>query len=66
MATHGACVTHVCRALKVLSLARCILIQISMTLLNMGDAYSLLSFRRSVNSIYLYEIYDYVNDMTTW
>jgi hypothetical protein len=32
----------------------------------MGEGCSLLSFHRSVNSLYSYEIYDYVNDMTTW
>jgi hypothetical protein len=50
---HGSCVS----SCQVTSLARCILIQISVTPSNMGDAYSLLSFHRSVISLCSYEIY---------
>jgi hypothetical protein len=44
----------------VISLARCILIRISATPSNMGDAYSLLSFRRSAISLCSHEINGYV------
>jgi hypothetical protein len=50
----------------VIPLQGCISIRISVTPSVMGEGSSLLSFHRSVNSLCSYEIYDYVNDMTTW
>jgi hypothetical protein len=58
VATRGACVAHVCHVARLLP-CKVILIQISATPSDMGDACSLLSFRRSAISLCLYEIYDY-------
>jgi hypothetical protein len=59
MATRGACVAHVCHVVRLLP-CKVILIHISMTPSDMGDAGSLLSFRRSDISLCSYEIYGYV------
>jgi hypothetical protein len=49
---------------QVISLARCILIRISVTPSDMGEALSLCSNVEIQTPLYLYE--KYVNDMTTW
>jgi hypothetical protein len=51
---------------QVIYLERCISIRVSVTPSVMDDSCSLLSFCRSANSLCSYEIYGYVNDMTTW
>jgi hypothetical protein len=48
------------------SLARCKLIRVSAKPLDTGDTCSLLSFCRSANSLFSHEIYDYVDNVTTW
>jgi hypothetical protein len=65
VATRGACVAHVCHVVRLLP-CKVISIQISVTPSDMGDACSLLSFCRSVISLCSYEIYVYVDNMTTW
>jgi hypothetical protein len=59
VATHGAYVAYMCHVVKLLP-CNVVLIRISVTPSNMGDAYSLLSFRRSAISLCSYEIYGYV------
>jgi hypothetical protein len=55
----GACVTHVCRVVRLLP-CKIILIQISVTPSDIDGTCSLLSFRRSAISLCSYEIFGYV------
>jgi hypothetical protein len=59
VATHGAYVAHVCHVARLLPY-KDILIRISATLSDMGDACSLLSFRRSAILPCSHETYGYV------
>jgi hypothetical protein len=65
VATRGTCVVHVCRVVKLFSLARWLLIRISLTPSDMGEACSLLSLCRSAISWGSYEIMVMLI-MTTW
>jgi hypothetical protein len=56
MVTCDTCVVHVCHGIRLFSLARWLLIRISVTPSNMGEACSLLSFRRSAILWGSYEI----------
>jgi hypothetical protein len=59
VATRGAFVAYVCHVSRLLP-CKVILIQISVTPSDMGDACSLLSFCRSAISLCSHETYDYV------
>jgi hypothetical protein len=59
-------VTHVCRIVRLFPLQGCELTQVSVKPSNMGDTCLLLSFRRSAFHLCSYEIYDYVDNVTTW
>jgi hypothetical protein len=61
VATRDTYVVHVCHVVRLFSLARCLLIQISATPSDMGEACSLLSFRRSAIPLCSHESFGYVN-----